>query len=156
MIKLLDLQLFLLQLFVYYFLFLLGKLLSIYVFLFKRVYFSSVTALFIYVSYLLGFVVSWLLLKYQNKTDVYLHQLTNIYHEHLRAKKRVIKLCSICDDLSCRRHQKSKSITPWKHLLINENLNSATEHVSSYQMLITYILAFILSFSYMKELLKIS
>lgn len=124
--------------------------------------FSSITAICIYVSYILGFVVSWLLLKYQNKTDLYLQQLTNIYHEHLRAKKRVVKLCSICDDLSCRRHQKSKSVTPWKHLLINENLNSAVEHVSFvlyYVYLcnsIHFIIAFILSFSFMKESLKIS
>lgn len=58
-----------------------------------------------------------------------MQQLINIYKERLLTRKTVVNSCSICDDLSCRRHQKSKSITPWKHLLINNNLNSAIEHV---------------------------
>lgn len=92
--------------------------------------FSSLAAIIIYASYLLGFVVSWLLVKYQNKADLYLQQITNIYRDCLLTRKRVTNSCSICDDLSCRRHQRSKSITPWKHLFISKNLNSAVEHVS--------------------------
>lgn len=97
----------------------------------KRIGFSSLTALIIFVSYILGFVVSWLLVKYQSKANIYLQQLTNIYQERLQAKKRVTHSCSICDDLSCQRHQKSKRITPWKHLQISKKLNRAIEHVSS-------------------------
>lgn len=100
--------------------------------------FSTLTALFIYVSYILGFVVSWVLIKYQNKTDIYLQQLTHIYHEHLKAKRKVTHSCSICDDLSCRRHQKSRSVMPWKNLIINKNLNSALEQVSIMNTFLLY------------------
>lgn len=92
-------------------------------------FFSPIAAIFIFISYILGFIVSWLLIKYQSKTNIYIQQLTSFYRDCLLTRKKVSSSCSICDDLSCKRHEKSQSIAPWKHLYITSKLNFAVEHV---------------------------
>ncbi|XP_072378466.1 sorting nexin-14-like isoform X1 [Diabrotica undecimpunctata] len=92
------------------------------------IFFSLVGALVIYVSYLFGFTVAWFLVKYKTKTTIYLQRLINFYRDRYNVKKTLKQSCSICDDLSCRRHQQTRSITPWKHIYITTELNNTIEH----------------------------
>ncbi|XP_028141747.1 sorting nexin-14 isoform X2 [Diabrotica virgifera virgifera] len=92
------------------------------------IFFRPLGALVIYVSYLFGFTVAWFLVKYKTKTTIYLQRLINFYRGHISVKKTLKPSCSICDDLSCRRHQQTRSITPWKHIYITAELNNRIEH----------------------------
>ncbi|KAG5876709.1 hypothetical protein JTB14_038026 [Gonioctena quinquepunctata] len=92
------------------------------------IFISPLAALVLYSSYIFGYFASWLLIKYQNKTAVYLQRLTSFYHGRISAKVSIKQSCSVCDDLSCRRHQQTKSVTPWKYIHINSDLNAAIEH----------------------------
>ncbi|CAG9829172.1 unnamed protein product [Diabrotica balteata] len=98
--------------------------------------FSPVGALVIYVSYLFGFTVAWFLVKYKTKTTIYLQRLINFYRDRINVKKTLKQSCSICDDLSCRRHQQTRSITPWKHIYITTELNNTIEHVRTHLIIL--------------------
>ncbi|CAH1955882.1 unnamed protein product [Acanthoscelides obtectus] len=95
--------------------------------IFLGVTLSPVAAIVIYFSYIFGYVVSGLLLKYRNKTGIYFQRLNSFYKEKFSTKTAIKHSCSICDNLSCRRHQQNASVTPWKHLHISKELNSAVE-----------------------------
>lgn len=92
--------------------------------------FSPLGGLVLYLSYIFGFTVAWSLVKYQHKTTIYLQRITNFYKGRIFIKKILKQSCSICDDLSCRRHQQARSITPWKHIYISNDLNNTIKHVS--------------------------
>ncbi|XP_074032931.1 sorting nexin-14 isoform X2 [Leptinotarsa decemlineata] len=92
------------------------------------IFVSAAAALVLYSSYILGYVVSWVLIKYQSKTAVYLQRLTSFYQKRTSTKVSIKQSCSVCDDLSCKRHQQTKSVTPWKCIHISSDLNEAIEH----------------------------
>ncbi|XP_057664607.1 sorting nexin-14-like isoform X1 [Diorhabda carinulata] len=96
--------------------------------LFIAIFFRLFGALIIYLSYLFGYTVAWFLIKYQVQTTIFLQRIINFYIERKIIKKSLKPSCSICDDLSCRRHQQTKSITPWKYIYISPHLNNSIEH----------------------------
>nr|CAH7759735.1 unnamed protein product [Callosobruchus chinensis] len=92
------------------------------------VFLSPIAAVLIYCSYISGYVISWFLVKYRNKTGIYFQRVNSFYKEKFSNKTTIKHSCSICDNLSCRRHQQNASVTPWKHLHISKELNSAVEN----------------------------
>ncbi|CAH0546449.1 unnamed protein product [Brassicogethes aeneus] len=88
---------------------------------------SPIAAAIVYSNFILGIILCWVLLRYKSKTNVYFQRLLSFYER--RSSKKVLKhSCSICDDLSCQRHQQVKSAVPWKDIYIQEDLNNAVEH----------------------------
>ncbi|RZB40834.1 sorting nexin-14-like [Asbolus verrucosus] len=98
--------------------------------LFLALFFSPFAGLVIYGSYISGYVVCWCLLKYQNIASVYLLGLVSFCYGTNSSKQKLKQSCSICDDLSCKRHQQTKTVTPWKDLYIHKELNASIEDVS--------------------------
>lgn len=96
--------------------------------LFIAIFFRPFGALIIYLSYLFGYTVAWFLIKYQIQTTIFLQRIINFYIGRKFVKKSLKPSCSICDDLSCKRHQQTRSITPWKYIYINPQLNNSIEH----------------------------
>jgi hypothetical protein len=94
------------------------------------VFYSSLAGLVIYGGYISGCVVCWCLLKYQNIASVYLLGLVSFCYGTNSSKKKLKQSCSICDDLSCKRHQQSKVINPGRDLYIAKELNAVIENVS--------------------------
>ncbi|CAG9861895.1 unnamed protein product [Phyllotreta striolata] len=93
------------------------------------IFFRPLGGLMMYFAYIFGFTTAWLLVKYKHKATIYLQRIINFYKGKISNKKVLKQSCSICDDLSCRRHQQSKSITPWKHIYVSEELNKAVEQL---------------------------
>jgi sorting nexin-14 len=91
-------------------------------------FYSSLAGLVIYGGYISGCVVCWCLLKYQNIASVYLLGLVSFCYGTNSSKKKLKQSCSICDDLSCKRHQQSKVINPGRDLYIAKELNAVIEN----------------------------
>lgn len=100
-------------------------------FLTHRIFFSSVSALVIYSCYIAGYIVAWLLIRYKKKTGLFVQRLNSFCHDRFLIKSSLKHSCSICDNLSCKRHLQSVNLTPWKHLYISKDLDDSVEHVSS-------------------------
>lgn len=75
-------------------------------------------------------------MEYQHYVTAYLEKLLSLSTFKPALKTKLKPSCSVCDDLTCRRHQVGQSVVPWKDIKIREELNDAIEHVS----LITYFL----------------
>lgn len=58
-----------------------------------------------------------------------MEKLVNLYSLRYTIKQKLKVSCSVCDDLTCQRHQSTKNVTPWKGIVINKELNEAIEHV---------------------------
>ncbi|CAG9818827.1 unnamed protein product [Phaedon cochleariae] len=103
--------------------------------IFIGIFVSFPAASILFVSYIFGLIVSWNLIKYRKHTGLYLQRLISFYHGRISGKNVLRQSCSICDNLSCRRHQQNKSAIPWKYLLVNRDLNYSVEHF--YERIVT-------------------
>lgn len=73
-------------------------------------------------------MLCWCLIKYKSTTNFYFQRLSSFYRSK-SFRKKLLHSCSICDDLSCKRHQQIKNAVPWKNIHIQEDLNNAVEKV---------------------------
>ncbi|XP_966626.3 sorting nexin-14 isoform X1 [Tribolium castaneum] len=94
---------------------------------FVTVFVSSLAGVIIYGGYILGCLVSWCFLKYQIVASAYLSGLVSFCYGSHSSRKKLKQSCSICDDLSCKRHQQNKAVAPWKDLYIPKELNCVIE-----------------------------
>ncbi|XP_066140261.1 sorting nexin-14-like isoform X2 [Euwallacea fornicatus] len=78
--------------------------------------------------YLLGYVATFLLIKYRHLITNYLEKLLTKYRVKPYAQVKLKSSCSVCDGLTCRRHNVGRSVTPWKELQISCELNQAIKH----------------------------
>lgn len=104
----------------------------LYLFMFFNVinYFSPFASFALSLFYILGLIVCWLFIKYQRITTIVVKRIINFYKECLLSRKRKLtNSCSICDDLSCIRHQRINSILPWKNLYVHRELNDSLHNV---------------------------
>ncbi|CAG9770654.1 unnamed protein product [Ceutorhynchus assimilis] len=89
---------------------------------------SPLSGLLVFSCYLLGYFVSFFLVKYQQFAALYIEKLVSLYTFKATLKSKLKASCSVCDDLTCTRHQVAKRVVPWKDVRISEELNEAIEH----------------------------
>ncbi|KAF5269937.1 hypothetical protein FQR65_LT05736 [Abscondita terminalis] len=90
-------------------------------------FFSFISAFVIFTNYLIGFIVCWFFIKYQQEATFCLHHLASFYRLHLLSPQKSSSVCPVCKTSNCTRHQ-AHYLTPWKHLYISDELNEAVEH----------------------------
>ncbi|KAL3275436.1 hypothetical protein HHI36_020197 [Cryptolaemus montrouzieri] len=96
--------------------------------LISSVIFSYTLAILLFSSYILGLLVCYIFIKFKKQTSSCLHRLVDFYKDYSPIPKKIAHSCSICDDLSCRRHKQDCNTVPWDDLIIDEKLNSAVEN----------------------------
>ncbi|XP_018573959.1 sorting nexin-14 isoform X2 [Anoplophora glabripennis] len=91
------------------------------------IFVGYISAIFVYTCYILGYITAWSFVKYPNKVTEGLQRLLSFYRGGISIKNSLKHSCSICDDLSCKRHQQNSTVTPWKHIQISKELNDSVE-----------------------------
>lgn len=79
-------------------------------------------------SYILGFIVCWFLITYQDQASFCLQRLASFCRGHIATIKD-LRGCGICSNASCKRHPTVPNATPWKNLYIDKRLNDSIEQV---------------------------
>ncbi|KAF7270619.1 hypothetical protein GWI33_016415 [Rhynchophorus ferrugineus] len=114
---------------------------------------SYVSGLVILLCYVLGYVAALCLIHYQSYADCYMEKFVNLYSLRYTIKQKLKVSCSVCDDLTCQRHQSTKNVTPWKGIVINKELNEAIEHFYN-KILSTFVSSWYNQFSDSKDFLN--
>ncbi|KAH1008819.1 sorting nexin-14 isoform X1 [Dendroctonus ponderosae] len=92
-------------------------------------FFSSFSGVLVFSCYIFGYLASLLLIKYQYYAISCLKKFLERYTHSPTIKLSKLKAsCSVCDNLTCRRHYIAHSATPWKDIKISLELNNAIEH----------------------------
>ncbi|ENN76036.1 hypothetical protein YQE_07409, partial [Dendroctonus ponderosae] len=89
----------------------------------------SFSGVLVFSCYIFGYLASLLLIKYQYYAISCLKKFLERYTHSPTIKLSKLKAsCSVCDNLTCRRHYIAHSATPWKDIKISLELNNAIEH----------------------------
>ncbi|XP_050301492.1 sorting nexin-14-like isoform X2 [Anthonomus grandis grandis] len=121
--------------------------------LITSIFYSSFLGLLIISSYILGYIGSYLLIEYHHYVTTYIERFLSFYSIRSATKNKLRGSCSVCDDLSCKRHQIGQGLAPWKHIRISEELNSAVEHFYN-RILDNFICSWYSEFTENKEFLN--
>ncbi|KAL1517793.1 hypothetical protein ABEB36_001517 [Hypothenemus hampei] len=118
------------------------------------VFFSLFAGLVTFCCYLLGLLSSFLILNYPHYVSLYFETLLknhNIKSTTVRARLKAS--CSVCDVKTCRRHDISKSLVPWKEVKVSSELNQAIQQFYN-RILSNFILTWYQQFTDNKEFLN--
>lgn len=96
---------------------------------------SLLAAVTIFFSYILGFVVCWFFITYEEKASFCLHRLASFYRGHIISKESTSQGCGICSKSNCKRHPNTYNPTPWKNLYVNKKFNDSLEQVKRINLL---------------------
>ncbi|XP_060535701.1 sorting nexin-14-like isoform X2 [Cylas formicarius] len=97
--------------------------------LISSAFFSPLSGILVFSSYALGYAVSYAIVEYQDVLSWYTEKLITFYNAKFLARKTLRHSCSVCDDLTCKRHRAGKNAMPWKNLRISGDLNTAVQHL---------------------------
>ncbi|XP_030750868.1 sorting nexin-14-like isoform X2 [Sitophilus oryzae] len=86
------------------------------------------SGLIVLLWYILGYAISFILIEYQPYVVAYLEKLVSVYNNRSSIREKIKSSCSVCDDLTCKRHQITKDLRPWKIIQISDELNEAIIH----------------------------
>lgn len=80
-----------------------------------------------FLSYVLGYVACHFLIAHQTPVEQWLSK----WVKKPTAVPKLKASCSVCDNLTCRRHNLGKSVAPWKDIKVSAELNAALVQVST-------------------------
>ncbi|XP_022915727.2 sorting nexin-14-like isoform X2 [Onthophagus taurus] len=89
---------------------------------------SPLAASILFLNYILGIIVCWVLTKYQDFASFYLQRFVSFYRMRVALDKSDQLVCNICNGKNCSRHKIAKRTLPWKKFKINKKLNTSVIH----------------------------